>query len=45
MDYTAISGAVDWSAVLTAMGVIAVALAGLLIAKRGAKVLLAFISR
>ncbi|MCF1185016.1 hypothetical protein L0E83_16410 [Marichromatium gracile] len=45
MDYTTITAAVDWSAVLTGIGTIAVAIAGLLVAKRGAKILLGFIGR
>ncbi len=45
MDYTTISGAVDWSAVITGVGVVAAALAGVLVAKRGAKLLLSMIGR
>lgn len=45
MDFTAIADAVDWAGVLTGLGVVAVAIAGLLVAKRGAKILLGFIGR
>lgn len=45
MDYEAIAGAVDWADVLTGLGLVAVALAGVLVAKRGAKLLLGFIGR
>jgi hypothetical protein len=45
MDYTLISGAVDWAAVLTGLGAVAVALAGLYVAARGARMLLGFIRR
>jgi len=45
MDYTTITSAVDWAGVLTGLGVVAVAIAGLLIAKRGARVLLGFIGK
>lgn len=45
MDYDLISAAVVWTDVLTGMGAVAVALAGLLVAKRGAKMLLGFIGR
>jgi len=45
MDYTLITGAVDWAAVLTGLGVVAVSLAGLAVAVRGAKMLLGFIRR
>lgn len=45
MDYTAITTAVDWSAVITGVSAVAVALAGVLVAKRGAKLLLSMIGR
>lgn len=45
MDYSAIAGAVDWQQMLLALGVIALAIAGILVAKRGAKMLLSFIGR
>lgn len=45
MDYALISAAVDWADVLTAMGVVAVAIAGILVAKRGARMLLSFLGR
>jgi hypothetical protein len=40
MDYTAISGAVDFATVLTGMGAVALTLAGVLVARRGAGILL-----
>jgi len=43
MDYTTISGAVDWAGVLTGIGVVAAALAGLFVAIKGSRVLLRFI--
>jgi len=45
MDYTVITGAVDWADVLTGLGVVAAAIALLLVAKRGARLLLGFIGR
>lgn len=45
MDYTAITGAVDFAAVLTGLGVVAAAIAGVLIAIRGARILLSFVRR
>jgi len=45
MDYTAITGAVDFATLLTAVGTVAVSVAGLLLAVRGARVLLAFIRK
>lgn len=45
MDYEVITGAVDWADVLTGIGVVAAALALVLVAKRGAKTLLGFIGR
>ena len=43
MDYTTITAAVDWTGVLAGIGAIAVTLAGLYVAVRGAKILIAFI--
>jgi len=40
-----ITGAVDWDAVTTGIGVVAAALAVVLVAKRGAKALLGMIGR
>lgn len=45
MDFTTITDAVDWAGVLTGLGVVAVAIAGLLVAKRGARLLLGFIGK
>ncbi|MES9961691.1 MAG: hypothetical protein ABW089_14770 [Sedimenticola sp.] len=45
MDYTAITTAVDWSGVLTGLGAVAVAVAGLAVAVRGARILVGFIRR
>lgn len=45
MDYTTITGAVDWAAVATGIGAVAALLAVILAAKRGAKLLLSFIGR
>ncbi len=45
MDYTVITGAVDWADVLTGIGVVAAAFALLLVAKKGARTLLGFIGR
>jgi hypothetical protein len=42
MDYTAISGAVDFAGVLTGMGAVAVLLAGVYVARKGARLLLGF---
>jgi hypothetical protein len=43
--YDAITDAVDWSDVTTGLGVVAAALAGVFIFKRGAKMLLGMIGR
>lgn len=43
MDYTGITAAVDWTDVFTGLAGVAVALAGILVARKGAKVLLGFI--
>lgn len=43
--YDAITSAVDWSDVTTGLGVVAAALAGVFIFKRGAKMLLGMIGR
>lgn len=45
MDYTVISGAVDFDAVLTALGVVAAAVALLYVAIRGSRTLLGFVKR
>jgi len=45
MDYTDISAAASWTAALTELGTVAVAVAGLYVAIRGARVLLGFIRR
>lgn len=45
MDYTAITGAVSFTDVFTALGAVGVGVAGLLIAVRGARTLLGFIRR
>ncbi len=45
MDYTAITGAVDFADVLTGVGVVAALLAAVLVAKKGARTLLGFIGR
>lgn len=42
MDYTAITGAVDFATALTALGAVAAALGGLYIAGKGAKAVLNF---
>jgi hypothetical protein len=43
MDYTAITDAVDFASVITAVGVVAAALAGVYIAIKGANILLGFL--
>ncbi|MES9872659.1 MAG: hypothetical protein ABW146_06095 [Candidatus Sedimenticola sp. 6PFRAG7] len=43
MDYTAIAGAVDWSQVLVGLSAVAVAIAGIYVAVKGAGMLLNFI--
>ena len=45
MDFNPITTAVDFTAVIAAVGVIAAAVAGFLIYKRGARELLGFIRR
>ncbi|MET0082678.1 MAG: hypothetical protein ABW079_06660 [Sedimenticola sp.] len=45
MDYTAITSAVDWAGVLTGLGAVALAIAGLNVAIRGARILVGFIRR
>lgn len=45
MDYTSIVGAVDFAGVMTGLAAVAVAVAGVLIAIRGARILLSFIRR
>lgn len=45
MNYEDIASAVNWAGVLTGLGVVAIALAGLLVAQRGARTLLDFIRR
>lgn len=42
-DYDAIVDAVDWSAVITGIGAIAALIAGVLIVRKGARMLLSFI--
>lgn len=43
MDYTTITGAVDFAGVMTGVGSVAAAVAGLYIAIRGARILIGFI--
>lgn len=43
MDYTVITAAVDWAGVLTGIGVVAAALAGLYVAIKGGRTLLGFL--
>jgi hypothetical protein len=45
MDYALIAGAVDFTAVLAGLGLVAIAIAGIKVAKRGAGMLLSFIGR
>lgn len=45
MDYTAITDAVDFAAVVAGVGAVAVAIAAILVAKRGARMLLSFLGR
>jgi hypothetical protein len=45
MDYTTITDAIDFAGVVTGVGVAAVAIGGVLIAKRGARMLLSMIGR
>lgn len=42
-DYDAIVAAVDWSAVITGIGAIAALIAGVLIVRKGSRMLLSFI--
>lgn len=44
-DYDAITAAVDWADVITGIGVVAAAVAGVLIVMRGSRMLLAMIRR
>lgn len=43
MDYTTITSAVDFAGVMTGVGAVAAAVAGLYIAIRGARILIGFI--
>lgn len=43
MDYTTITGAVDFAGVITGVGAVAVALAGVYIAIKGSRILLGFL--
>jgi hypothetical protein len=43
MDFTVITDAVDWAGVLTGMGVVAAALAGVAVARKGARMLIDFL--
>ena len=43
MDYTVITGAVDWAGVLTGIGVVAAALAGVYVAIKGSRMLISFL--
>ncbi|MEJ1339153.1 MAG: hypothetical protein RPT95_13610 [Candidatus Sedimenticola sp. (ex Thyasira tokunagai)] len=43
MDYTLLSGAVDWGTMLNALGVVALAYAGVHVATKGAGMLLNFV--
>ena len=43
MDYTVITGAVDWAGVLTGIGVVAAALAGVYVAIKGARMLISYL--
>lgn len=45
MDYSAITAAVSFADVMTALGTVAVAVAGVLLARRGANIILGFIGR
>lgn len=45
MDYTTITSAVDFAGVITGIGAVAVALAGVAIAMRGARLLLGFLRK
>jgi hypothetical protein len=43
MDYTTITGAIDFAGVVTAIGAAAALLAGVLVARKGARYVLGFI--
>jgi hypothetical protein len=43
MDYTAITGAIDFSGVLTGVGAAAALLAAVYVARKGARMLLGFV--
>jgi len=45
MDYTALADAADWTAALTGLGAVAVAVAGVYVAIRGGRILLSFIRK
>lgn len=45
MDYTTITDAVDRAGVLAGLGVVAVAIAGLMVTRRGARLLLGFMNK
>ncbi len=45
MDYTTITAAVDFAGVITGIGAVAVVLAGVYVARKGAKMLLGFFGR
>lgn len=45
MDYAALTAAVDFSDALTAVGAVAVAIAGVLIGIRGVRLVLGFLGR
>lgn len=45
MDYTAIVAAVDWATVITGLGAVGLALAGVYVARRGLRMILGVISR
>jgi len=45
MDFTAITAAVDFADVMTGLGVVAAAVAGVYIGIRGARILLSFVRR
>lgn len=44
-DYDAIVSAVDWADVVTGIGAIAALIAGVLVVKKGARMLLSFLGR
>ena len=45
VDYSSISGAVDWSSVITGVLAIGAALVGVLVAKRGVRLLTSMVGR